>query len=224
MAKFKEKQIALELRISGKSYSQIKQVLKVSKSTLSLWLRDLPLSPNRIRELRDWNQKRIEHYRETKNKKREELLKKIYEKEQKEILPISKRDLLIGGLFLYWGEGGKTSLSNLTLSNTNPSIIKAFINWAEKCLSLDRKKIKIRLHLYLDMNIKKEMNFWSKALKINLSQFRKPYIKKSNKNSITYKNGHGHGTCNAIIGNAILTKKVLMGLEVIKNYFNGLVA
>lgn len=224
MAKFKEKQIALELRKSGKSYSQIKQILKVSKSTLSLWLKDFPLSQNRIRELRDWNQERIEHYRETRNKKREELLKEIYKKEQKEILPISKRDLFIGGLFLYWGEGGKTSLSDLTLSNTDPAIIKAFVRWAGKCLNFDRKKIKIRLHLYLDMNIKKEIDFWSKALKINISQFRKPYIKKSNRNSITYKNGHGHGTCNVIIGNAILAKRVLMGLEVIKNYFNGLVA
>lgn len=224
MAKFLEKQKALELRKAGKSYSQIKKILKVSKSTLSVWLEDHPLSPEKIRELRDWNQMRIENYKETRRKNREILLNKIYKTEKNEILPFSKRDLFIGGLFLYWGEGGKTKLSELCLSNTNPAAIKAFIYWLENSLKVDRKKIKIKLHLYSDMNIKVETNFWSKVLQIPYSQFKKPYIKKSNQSSISYKNSFSHGTCNVVVGNAILGKKVLMGLKVIKDYFNGPVA
>src|SRR3989338_1120785 len=39
-----EKQAAIQLRIAGRSYSEIKQQLGVSKSTLSFWLKDIRLS------------------------------------------------------------------------------------------------------------------------------------------------------------------------------------
>ena len=39
-----EKQKAIKLRREGKSYSEILQVVKVAKSTLSLWLREVGLS------------------------------------------------------------------------------------------------------------------------------------------------------------------------------------
>ena len=118
------------------------------------------------------------------------------------------------------GEGGKTKENELVISNTNPAIIKIFIYWLKNCFWVNKEKIKIKLHLYKDMNIKKEINFWIKELNIEKSQFIKPYIKNSNKSSLTYKNGFGHGTCNAAIYNGILGKKVLMGLKAIEDYFN----
>lgn len=220
MAKFKEKALALKLRREGKSYSQIKLALKVSKSTLSYWLRDLPLSKQRIRELRDWNEVRIERYRETRRRTKEVLLKKIYAEERFKILPLSKRDLFIAGLFLYWGEGSKTNDGQISISNTDPAVIKMALNWFQKILLIPKEKINIKLHLYTDMDVDREALFWSHSLKIPLSQFKNPYIKKSNREGITYKVGFGHGTCNLIVGNATLNKKVIMGLKVIRDYFD----
>ena len=70
MARRIDKNKAIKMRESGMSYSQIKAELGVSKSTLSLWLRDLPLSDTRLRELRDFNQVRIEKTRLKKQQKR----------------------------------------------------------------------------------------------------------------------------------------------------------
>ena len=222
MAKFKERSEAIELRKKGKSYSQIKAILKVSKSTLSLWLQDYPLSEKRLRELRDWNQSRIENYIETRKRQRETILNDIYKSEKNNILPLTKRGVLISGLFLYWGEGGKTTLSSQAiLSNTNPAILKAFIYWLKNSFNIDKKNIKIRLQLYKDMNPVKEINYWSKILNINSFQFRKPYIKKSNRTSLTYKSKYNHGTCNVILGNAKVSKKIMMGLKILEEYFMG---
>lgn len=218
--RIKDKQKAIELRLKGCSYSQIKKELNVSKSTLSSWLKKYPLSPEAIRKLRDLNAQRIEKYRETRRQQKEKILKQIYKEEKSKIFPFSKRDLFIAGLFLYLGEGGKTKEYELVLSNTNPAIIKFFIFWLKKCFKIKKNKIKIKLHLYKDMNIEKEIIFWRKALKITKSQFIKPYIKNSNKSDLTYKNGFGHGTCNAAIANAIVSRKVLMGLKIIEDYFN----
>lgn len=221
MAKRKEKQRALELRKLGKSYSEIKSVLGVSKGTLSLWLKEFPLSLERVRELRDWNQKRIENYIATRRRKKEALLKQVYDEERETILPISTRELFVSGLFLYWGEGGKTSLSEISLSNTNPAVIKAFMRWAEQALGVDRDRIVIKLQLYSDMDLQKEMEVWAKTLGVPTSRFRRPYFKTSKFSSLTYNRGFGHGTCNVFVRNAILARKVMMGLKVIENYFTG---
>ncbi|PJC65285.1 MAG: hypothetical protein CO020_01420, partial [Candidatus Colwellbacteria bacterium CG_4_9_14_0_2_um_filter_50_12] len=191
MARLKDRQKAIALRLEGKSYSEIKNIIGVTKGTLSYWLKDYPLSEERIRELRDLNPRRIERYRETRRRNKEKILNRTYRNEKRLIFPLSKRDLFIAGLFLYWGEGGKTKEAELILSNTNPAMIKFFVSWSEKCLGVDREKLKIKLHLYKDMDIKKEFDFWSRELKINKSQFVKPYIKNSNKSNITYKNGFG---------------------------------
>ena len=202
------------------SYSQIKKILKVSKSTLSLWLRNYPLSKQRIRELRDWNEQRIERCRETKRKKKEERLNQFYKEQKKLLFPFNKREFFLAGLFLYLGEGKKSDLFELSLSNTDPSIIKFFIAWLLKSLLVPKEKIKIHLHLYNDMDIKKEVEFWSKTLDIPLNQFTKPYIKKTSSSRINHKGGFGHGTCNAKVGDARLTEKVHMAMKAIADKYN----
>lgn len=220
MAKFKEKEEALRLRKLDKSYREIRETVKVSKSSLSLWLKDYPLPLARVRELRDWSERRIERYRETRRKNREALLGGIYEKEKKILFPFSTRDIFIAGLFLYWGEGGKTQPTQLCLSNTNPAVVKMFTYWLTRVHHIEQGKIRVKLHLYHDMDIKKETRFWSKELLIPAHQFAKPYIKNSTLSSLTYKNGFGHGTCNVMISDVILGKRTMMGLRAIEDHFN----
>jgi len=132
MAKRKEKEKAIQLRKLGKSYREIRALLPVSKASLSLWLRDYPLSAKKMRELRDFNVKRIEHYQETRRRQRDIKLAEIYKTEKARILPLSRNELLIAGLFLYWGEGSKSTLSNyVAFSNTDPAMIVFFIKWLE---------------------------------------------------------------------------------------------
>ncbi len=219
MARLKDHEEALILRKREMSYSQIKEILKVSKSTLSLWLGNYPLSKERIRELRGWNERRIEKFRETMRQKREERLKEIYETQKKFLLPLKDRELFVLGLGLYWGEGTKFRMDRLSISNNDPSVVNFFIHWLNKSLNVPKKKIRILLHLYNNMNIKKEMKFWSNMLKIPLAQFNRPYIKKTSSNRINHKGGFGHGTCNARINSVPLAEKIFMSLKVISNKY-----
>jgi len=219
VARFKDRNKALILRRKGESYSQIKKSLGVSKSTLSYWLREFPLSKERIRKLRDWNEQRIEKYRATVKKKKESRLAELFEKQRKNIFPLSERELFISGLFLYWGEGTKAAEARLALTNTDPSMILFFIYWLEVIFGVTRSELKIYLHLYKDMDVKNEIKYWSTIINIPVAQFRKPYIKKTSKSSISYKRGFGHGTCNVLIGDARLSEKVLMGVKALsENY------
>jgi DNA-binding transcriptional MerR regulator len=223
MARLKDHEKALAFRKQGMSYSQIKRILKLSKSTLSLWLRNYPLPEERIRELQQQGWKRseaaIERFRNTMRQKREKRLKEIYEAQKKKFLPLNNREFFMLGLGLYWGEGTKCRRDGLSISNTDPSIIKFFIYWLNKCLDIPKKKMKVGLHLYSDMNIDKEMKFWSETLKIPISQFIRPYIKKTSREKINHKGGFGHGTCNVRINSVPIAEKIFMTLKAIADHY-----
>ena len=221
MARLKDKQKAIDLRLSGKSYSQIKEVLDVNKSTLSNWLSKYPLSNEKIKELRDWSSKRIEHFRQTMAEKKKDKLEKAFSRAKKDISKLSSRDLFIGGLFLYWGEGSKRDKGGISFTNTNPFMIKFFIKWLEQA-GFKSDSLKVNLHLYSDMDQMEEIKFWSRELKISKDQFRRPYVKDKKSSEISYKNGFGHGTCSVVLEKQEMNDYVLSSLkyleEIAKSY------
>lgn len=218
MARKKDREKARHLRLRGKSYSEIKEKLGISKSTLSNWLHEYPLSNERIRELRDYNPKRIENFRNTMRRKREKRLQEVYKKVERDFSDITKNNLFLAGFFLYWAEGTKTAKTTTSLANTDPAMIQFFIKWLEM-LGISKSKLRVKLHLYSDMNIKKEAKFWSQEIRIPLSQFRKPYIKKTKTKEIKYKGGFGRGTCNIILDSRDATEYISMGIKYIKDTY-----
>lgn len=217
MSKIIDKSKAIELRKKGMSYSQIKLELGISKSTLSGWLHDMPLSLKRIKELGASNPARIEKYRNTMKKKRDARLEMVYKKVANDIGKLNRRELFLNGFFLYWGEGGKVNKSMLSFTNTDPDMINYFIKWMTVCLNVERKDLYVILHLYKDMNIKQSIDFWSKKINIKIEQFKKPYVKDSKLTNLTYKSGFGKGTCTVRLNNKEKMDYVLMGLKYLKN-------
>jgi len=206
---------AIFLRIEKQmSYSQIKEILGVSKSTLSYWLRNYPLSTERIRQLRDRNSQRIEKFRLTMQKKKEERIERYKAFLKDLVIPTNLKELAIAGFFLYWGEGSKTETSRVALSNSDPRIIKFFVYWLNKVFKVPTTQIYFRLHLYKDMDVHKEISFWSDALGISRKQFVKPYIKSTSYTRINYKGQIGHGTCYAYVSDARLCEQVLAGIRI----------
>ena len=225
MARLQDRDKVLRLRKEKQmSYSQIKKLLGISKSTLSYWLRDYPLSERRIKELQRMgarqSEQAIEKYRTTMRRKKEKRLAETYKTQKKLILPLSKREFFVAGLLLYWGEGAKSQQYGLNVTNSDPSVIKFFICWLTKILSVSKSEIRIQLHLYSDMNINREIKYWSETLKIPAKQFARPYIKKTSSKRINHKGGFGHGTCNARVGGARLAEKVRMAIKAIADKYS----
>ncbi|MCX6703684.1 MAG: helix-turn-helix domain containing protein [Candidatus Zambryskibacteria bacterium] len=212
MARPKDREKALKLRFKGLSYSQIKSEMGLSKSTLSGWLKDYPLSDEQIKKLRDFSPQRIEKCRNTKAQKVKNRLEEVYNKITLDIGVLSEREIFIAGLFLYWGEGSKSERVTTGLSNTDPAMLRFFIKWV-KILNVEDKKLHATLQLYTDMNVENEIKFWSKELGLAKNLFKKPYIKESTLAGLTYKRGFGHGTCNLRIFNRDLAEYVHMAMK-----------
>ena len=78
--------------------------------------------------------------------------------------------------FLYWGEGSKNT-NSLIFTNSNPKMIRSYLNLLRESFELDESKFRALVHVHEyheDIEIKK---YWSKITNIPLSQFSKSYLK-----------------------------------------------
>ena len=174
------KQEAIRLRKEGYSYNYIIQYVPVSKSTLSDWLHGVAFTPNK-HTLEVIGKARAasglyKHGAKVKSLDKAEMQAK------KDIQSLSKRDVMMLGLGIYIGEGGKTD--GLTrIINSNAKIIKFTLKWLQVSFGVKIKNIKVRLFIYPDNNEKECIEYWSKNTGIPKNQFFKSTIDiRNNKN------------------------------------------
>lgn len=221
-AELREKVINLRLD-KELSYAEIRKRLGVPKSTLSYWLRDFPLSEERILELRrqGWKNGEAsrERFRNTMRRKREERKMTLYKKWQEKFSDLSEDSHFVAGLMLYLAEGNKKNYSRIELANTDPGIIVFFVGWMNKFLEIPYSRIKVGLHLYENMDIQKEIAFWRKQLEFSKNQFYKPQVRKLQKSSFSYRGSFGHGTCAIYFGSVEKKLELTMAIQVLLNYY-----
>lgn len=213
---------AIKLRIEKElSYSEIRRRLGVPKSTLSYWLKDYPLSKDKILELRraGWSKGEAsrEQFRTSMRKIKEQKADLIYKSQLRKIGRLSDKSLYVAGLVLYLAEGAKKKESTIVLANTDPSVIKFFISWMNKFLDISREKVRIQLHLYEDMNIDEEVGFWLKSLELKKSQVYKPSIRKMRPSSFSYSESFRHGTCSLYAFGVEKRMTLIMAIKALVN-------
>ena len=180
-----KKEKAIILRKEGKSYSEILKVIPVAKSTLSEWLRTVGLSKKISQRL---TQKKIDAARrggETKRRQRILQTQQIWGKASKDIRYITKRELWLIGVALYWAEGTKEKDfhhgSGVSFNNSDPRMIKIFIKWLlESCkISKDRISCEIYIHENSKNDVNEAKKYWSKVTGFTIGKFDKVYFKKN---------------------------------------------
>lgn len=162
------KQKAIQLRKEGYSYNYIVEHVPVSKSTLSEWLRDVPFVPNKHTVNTIGNARIASGV--FRHQIKMDSLEKARIQSEKDIQDLSERDIMMLGLGIYIGEGGKT-IHLTKISNADLKIIKFGIRWLKTTFGIKNKNLKIRLHLYPDNDIKECVAYWSKNTGIPAGQF-----------------------------------------------------
>jgi len=185
MSKLKSKEKVINLRKNkGYSYSEIRKVVPVSKSSLSLWLKDVELSDLYKERLRKKQKRAQKRGTETIIRKRIELTEKIKGAARKEIGYINKRELLLIGIVLYWAEGWKQRPTDVStgvgFGNSDPEVIRIHLKWLYKIVKVKPKDVEIRLHIHITGNETKSKRYWSKITGIPVSKFAKTIFKKHN--------------------------------------------
>jgi len=192
-SKTKEKVQAIQLRKQGKTYNEILKVVDVSKSTLSLWLRDVGLSKpqkQKITALRIAAQKRGAARRHELCVQEIDCINKIC---KKDIVSIKNNELFFIGLALYWAEGAKRNGNRpgvmVDFGNTDPAMLKIFIQWLFKFTETTSGDITLRLHLHENHKKREKaiIILWAKKLGMTEEHFGKTIFKKYNPKTVRKK-------------------------------------
>lgn len=188
MKKTKEKFLAIQLRNQGFSLNEISVKLKISKSTASLWLRDIKLSDFASKRLATRTSVKslagLKKYSEVIQKEKLESIIKDAAAGSSKLGSLNDRDVYCLGLGLYWGEGYKSGSQEFGFTNSDPQMICFYIHWLTVVFNVKSSELILRvsinnLHKIREIEIQK---FWSRKTKIPLTQFTKiSYIKSVSK-------------------------------------------
>lgn len=212
---FEKRTKAVKLRKSGKSYSEIKKLMGVSKSTLSNWLREIELTPDQKLRLTKrgaaaYKGSRVNQLRSLLRKKR------IREEAKRRINLLVRNPLFISGLMLYWAEGSKNS-GMVHFSNSDPEAIELIMRWFREICHVPENKFRVGLFLHT-LHVRRNcQNFWHKITGVPLNQFNRPHIKPtihSNRKKKLYE-----GTCVIKIHSVDLLSKIQGWRMGVREYF-----
>ena len=96
------------------------------------------------------------------------------------------------------------------MTNTDPRLLKMFIEFLEKVFSIDRDKLRFGLQIFNDISKNRALHYWIDELKVNRSQFYKIMISKvRGKGTYKYKSENG---VVIIYFNNIKLKRIICGM------------
>lgn len=203
---------AIKLRQKGTSLREVEKILKIPKSTLSGWFKNIKLTQKQQEKLKSNVLRVLAKARREAVKwhnKQKELRLIFAENQAKEVLSkLNIEDVSIMELalsMLYLGEGAKQGRT--LLGNSDPMILKFFINALKKIYKLDVNKFKCELHLRADQDPDKMKKFWSKELNMSLISFTSVSIDQRTAGKPTYSTYHG--VCVLQCGNIAVQRRLI---------------
>jgi hypothetical protein len=208
--KIAEQNRARDLRAEGWTYNEICTELGVSKSSVSLWCRDIEVDEavwaGRVRENRRYGAQNRRPSALALRKQAE--IHELGRLAMEWLGTLSDRDLLIAGVALYAGEGSKGD-GTLKFANSDPRMIALFLRWFRRFFDVDESRLRLRLYLHQGLDLDAANLFWSNLASIPLDQFGKPYRAQPDPSIRTAKHIYG---CPSINYSCARTHRLVMGL------------
>jgi transcriptional regulator with XRE-family HTH domain len=197
---------ARELRLQGWTYDRIEIELGCSKSSVSLWVRDLP-KPERKRSRaeaaaiarRGW---------EAKQRVRDEERRRTKEDARRAVGDLTPRELFLVGVGLYWAEGTKDKpydrRESVTFVNSDPDMIKVFLAWLD-LMGVERERLRFSVMIHENADVAGAERYWADLVRADRRAFNKTTLKRHNPKTIRKNVGESYRGC--------LCVKVLKGAD-----------
>jgi transposase len=190
---------ARRLREQGYAYKQIAAELGVSKSSVSLWVRDLP-RPARLsyEECRKRQAEGVRNYWEVERPAREAQREATRVAAAAEIGALTQRELLIAGAIAYWCEGAKSKphrqQERVNFINGDPKLITFFLRFLDAA-AIDRAQVRYRVYIHETANVARAERFWLEVTGADPAQFRNPTLKRHNPKTARWNTGEEYHGC-----------------------------
>jgi hypothetical protein len=166
--KLAERQQARQLRRNGLPLAEIAARLGVSKSSVSLWVRDVAFEPlpGPVRGRR--------RSPNALQRRRQAEVDRLLAEGRARIGRLSEREFLVAGVALYAGEGSKRD-GSVIFANSDPQMVVFFCSWLRHFFPIDESRLRVHLYLHQGLDLTGATAFWCQLTGIPESQFSKPY-------------------------------------------------
>jgi len=175
-----EKERAILLRKKGYSYRDILREIPVSKSSISMWLQELPLTKQEKTCLKSRLDSNISRGRikaaAALHNLRLQRDSVLLQEARKEFGKNIRDSFFHTGVALYWAEGSKRT-SGFSFANSDEEMISLMLSWIEKFFGVRRSAIKVRLYTHKPFAHERPEEWWSKEIGVPLSNFQKTIYK-----------------------------------------------
>ncbi|MEV7910660.1 hypothetical protein [Streptomyces griseus] len=152
---------ARELRLRGMTYDRIQVELGCSKSSISLWVRDLP-KPERKRS-REESSAIGRRGWEAALQRRDTERQAAKQQAADEVDTMTDRELFLVGVALYWAEGSKSkpyrTQERVTFVNSDPGMIEVFLAWL-RLLGVAEERLRFHVHIHETADIAAAEQYW----------------------------------------------------------------
>ncbi|MEU8933486.1 hypothetical protein AB0D30_26820 [Streptomyces sp. NPDC048409] len=190
---------ARELRLRGWTYDRIETELGCSRSSVSLWVRDLPKPERRApkEQARLAARKRWEHELAVRDAERQETKAAA----RREIGELGDRELFMAGVALYWAEGAKDKpydrRENVTFVNSDPDVIRVYLAWLD-LLGVERERLRFTVMIHETADVGGAEQYWAGLVGADRSAFYKTTLKKHNPKTVRKNVGDSYRGCLAV--------------------------
>lgn len=199
--KVEQQEKAREMRAENRTLQDIAATLGVSKSSVSLWVRDVPFTPS---PRRYGPRTRPHPQHEAKLREIDELNAAGRER----IGTLSDEAFLVAGAALYAGEGAKGGASAI-FANADPAMIRLHCAWLRRFFAIDESRLRVRVYLHEGLDLDGAEAHWSRVTGVPRTQFRAPYRAKAD--PTIRRNKHEFG-CAYVLYSCTHTHRRIMGL------------
>lgn len=197
-AKDELRERAVALRLEGRSYREITELLGVSKGTLSSWLRDVPLTEEQ-REVLDGRQREASRRGAASlraNRLRRE--QRIWSEARGDIAEVSGRELFLVGVVAYWSEGAKSKPwrpgEQVALVNSDADVIRVFLAWL-RLLGVTEDDLTFRVAIHQSADVAAAVTYWSDVVGVPEGRFSRTTLKRHNPKTVRRNVGQGYHGC-----------------------------
>ena len=165
--KLSERAKARELRAEAWTLSDIAIELGVSKSSVSLWVRDVDFQPRPRRTARRRGPNVLQRRKaaEIERLRGEGLIR---------LGSLSEQAFLAAGAALYAGEGSKAD-GAVVFANSDAKMVSFFCAWLRRFFEIDESRLRVRVYLHEGLDLDVAQLFWSGITDVPVEQFRKAY-------------------------------------------------
>ena len=166
--KLAERDEARRRRATGETLLDIASALGVSKSSVSIWVRDVEVPPRQGR--RTARRRRPNALQRAKAAE----IQRLQEEGRARIAALTDREFLVAGVALYAGEGSKRD-GDVRFANSDPRMIAFFCAWLRRFFVIDEERLRVTLYLHQGLDLDEAEDFWSRLTGVPRTQFRKAY-------------------------------------------------